>query len=77
VLTLALTLVFALSAPAMAGNVTIPVSNNVHTFSVGKFDFDLNQTQVQLVYRLDRNVFNGRANVQLHILHLQHDLIMV
>lgn len=39
-----------------------------------KFDVDanLNQSQVSLVYRLDRNVFNGRASLQLQILHLQH-----
>lgn len=40
-----------------------------------KFDFDLTQSQVNLVYRLDRNVFNGRASVQLHVLHLQHETI--
>lgn len=40
-----------------------------------KFDFDLTQSQVNLVYRLDRNVFNGRASVQLQVLHLQHETI--
>lgn len=41
-----------------------------------KFDFDLTQSQVNLVYRLDRNVFNGRASVQLQVLHLQHEAIV-
>jgi len=36
-LVLALMLVFALATPVMAGSITIPVSNNVHTFSAGTF----------------------------------------
>lgn len=37
-----------------------------------KFQFDEAQSQVELVYSLDRNVFNGRVSLQLNVIHLQH-----
>lgn len=37
-----------------------------------KFAFDETRSQVDLVYSLDRNVFNGRVSLQLNVIHLQH-----
>jgi len=37
-----------------------------------KFTFDQSNAQVNLVYSLDRNVFNGRVSLQLNVIHLQH-----
>lgn len=37
-----------------------------------KFAFDEAASQVDLVYSLDRNVFNGRVSLQLNVIHLQH-----
>lgn len=35
------------------------------------FEFDPMQMQVRLVYRLEKKPFNGAANLQLHIIHLE------
>ena len=37
-----------------------------------KFDFDPSQQQVNLVFELDRNHYNGNTSLQLRVLHLFH-----
>lgn len=37
-----------------------------------KFDFDPSQSQVNLVFELDRNQYNGNTSLQLRVLHLYH-----
>ena len=37
-----------------------------------KFEFDSNQSHVDLVYELDRNVYQGQAKLQLKVIDLRH-----
>ena len=40
--------------------------------ALDKFAFDPLQPSVHIVYELDKNQFNGKTNLQLRLLHLEH-----
>ena len=61
---LALVMAFTLATSAMAGSISIPTSNNVHTFNIGSFEIDLNAD----MYVGTINVgWNGNGNNRVNV----------